>query len=93
MLTPLFHGKGPHHFQADYTWEYKGLLVGTDPVALDATGLRILEAKRREHFGAFEPLATPAKHIQVAEEKFGLGVADPQRIHIERLGFQDGVLI
>ncbi|MBU0754664.1 MAG: twin-arginine translocation signal domain-containing protein, partial [Planctomycetes bacterium] len=23
MLTPLFHGKGPHHFQAKYTWPYK----------------------------------------------------------------------
>ena len=36
MLTPLFHGKGPHHYNAEYTWEYKGLIVGRDPVAVDA---------------------------------------------------------
>jgi len=93
MLTPLFHGKGPHHFQADYTWEYKGLIVGSDPVAVDATGLRILQAKRREHFGKEEPFASSPKHIQVAETEFGLGVADPARIELVKLGWQDGVLI
>jgi hypothetical protein len=32
MLTPLFHGKGPHHYNSAYTWEYGGLIVGEDPV-------------------------------------------------------------
>ena len=93
MLTPLFHGKGPHHFQAKYTWPYNGLIIGTDPVAVDATGLRILEAKRREFFGKDEPLSVPPKHIRVAETKYHLGVSDPNRIDVKRIGWMDEVLI
>jgi hypothetical protein len=93
MLTPLFHGKGPHHFQAKYTWPYNGLIVGTDPVAVDATGIRILEAKRREHFGKDEPLSVPPKHIRVAETRYNLGVSDPDRIQVKKIGWMEGVLI
>ncbi len=93
MLTPLFHGKGPHHFQAKYTWPYNGLIVGTDPVAVDATGVRILEAKRREYFGKDEPLSVPPKHIRVAETKYDLGVSNPDRIRVKKIGWMDGVLI
>ncbi len=60
---------------------------------MDATGLRILEAKRREFFGEDQPFATSPKHIKVAEEKFHLGVADPARIDITRLGSMEGALI
>ena len=93
LLTPLFHGKGPHHFQARYTWPYKGLLLGLDPVAVDATGVRILEAKRTAYFGEAQPFAVPPKHIQVAEKKFHLGVADPARITVKKLGWKEGALI
>jgi hypothetical protein len=93
MLSPLFHGKGPHHFHAEYTWNYKGLIVGLDPVAVDSTGLRILEARRREHFGKEEPFATPVTHLQVADKKYRLGNADPSRIEVVKLGWQEGVLI
>ena len=93
MLTPLFHGKGPHHFQAKYTWQYKGLIVGLDPVAVDATGVRIFDAKRKDYFGREEPLAVSPKHIRVAEEKYHLGIADPSRIDIQKLGWMDGALI
>ena len=93
MLSPLFHGKGPHHFHAEYTWNYNGLIVGFDPVAVDATGLRILEAKRREHFGKEEPFTTPVTHLEVAEKKYQLGYADPAKIDVVKLGWQDGILI
>jgi len=93
MLTPLFHGKGPHHYNAAYTWEYGGLIVGRDPVAVDSVGVRILSAKRAEHFGAEQPFAVPPKHIEVAERKFGLGVADPARIDLVKLGWEAGALI
>ena len=93
MLSPLFHGKGPHHFHAEYTWNYKGMIVGFDPVAVDSTGLRILEAKRRAHFGKEEPFATPVTHLEVAEKKYRLGNADPSRIEVIKLGWQDDVLI
>ena len=73
MLTPQFHGVGPHSFSPEFTWPYAGLLVGTDPVAVDATGARILAAKRRAHFGEERPLSPPAHHIRIAGERYDLG--------------------
>lgn len=93
MLSPLFHGKGPHHYLPEYTWNYKGLIVGFDPVAVDATGVRILQAHRREHFGKEEPFSTPVTHLQVAQDKYQLGWAEASRIDVVKLGWQDGVLI
>ncbi|MFC1547129.1 DUF362 domain-containing protein [Candidatus Neomarinimicrobiota bacterium] len=93
MLNPLFHGSGPHHFNPKYTWPYKGLLVGTDPVAVDATGLRILTAKRREFFGDERPLTPPAKHILLADTRHHLGTADPGQIELIKLGWEEGILI
>jgi hypothetical protein len=93
MLHPLFHGIGPHHFSRKYTWEYNGILVGQDPVAVDATGLRILQAKRREFFGRERRLRVPAKHIFLADTRHGLGVSDPDRIELIKLGYKEGILI
>ncbi len=93
MLTPLFHGIGPHHYSDQYVWEYKGLLAGVDPVAVDSVGVRILEAKRREFFGEERPLQPPAHHIRYADTRHGLGTSDPARIDLVRLGWEDGVLI
>ena len=93
MFTPLFHGVGPHHYAKDYTWEYKGLVVSRDPVAADVTGLRIIQAKRREHFGDDRPLQMTAHHIQLADTRHHLGVSDPARIELVRLGWDEGALI
>lgn len=93
MLTPLFHGKGPHHFQKKYTWEYYGLLVSRDPVAVDATGLRILEAKRKDFFKDNQPFTVSPKHIGLAETRHRLGVADPSRIELIKLGWMEDSLI
>lgn len=93
MLTPLFHGSGPHHFNPEYLWRYNGLLVGTDPVAVDAVGARIIEARRREYFGEDRPISPPPKHIELADTRHKLGNADPDRIELIRLGWRDGELI
>lgn len=93
MLTPQFNCLGPHHFDREFTWPYCGMIVGTDPVALDAVGLRIIEARRREYFKEESPVRPSAKHIRAAEEKHHIGVADPARITITRIGWKDGVLI
>jgi hypothetical protein len=93
MLTPQFHGVGPHSFSPDFIWPYKGLIVGTDPVAVDATGARIIEARRRQHFGEERPISPPPHHIQLADTRYGLGVSDPQRIDLVRLGWMEGALI
>lgn len=93
MLTPLFHSVGPHDFNARYTWPYRGLLAGTDPVAVDSVGLSILEAQRRVHFGKDEPFPVSPKHIRVAAEKYKLGVADLSRIDLKTVGWSEGLLI
>ena len=93
MLTPLFHGSGWHHFDPKYTWPYKGLVISTDPVAADATGLRILEAKRRQHFGAPRALEPEPKHIRLAGERHGLGEWRTERIEVLHLGPEKGRLI
>ena len=93
MLTPLFYGVGPHHFNKEYVWNYYGLIVGFDPVAVDATGVRILQAKRSDYFGEDRPINPPPKHIMTADTKFGLGHADPSKIEIVRLGYQEEAYI
>ena len=93
MLTPQFHSTGPHSYSDKYVWEYKGLLVSQDPVAVDSVGLRIILAKRLEYFGENRPFQTPAKHIELAETRHRLGVADPDKIDLIRLGYTDDILI
>ena len=93
MLNPQFHTVGPHSYADKYIWEYKGLIVSKDPVAADSTGLRIIETKRKEYFGDDVPMKTPAKHIRLAETRHGLGVADPAKIELIKLGWEDGILI
>jgi len=93
LLTPQFHGVGPHSFSSRFTWPYGGLLVGTDPVAVDATGARIIEAKRNEYFGEARPISPPPHHIEIADTRYGLGNSSPDRIELVRLGWQESSLI
>jgi hypothetical protein len=93
LLTPLFHGIGPHHFSREYVWPYRGILVGQDPVAVDATGVRILQAKRLQFFKEDRPLQPPAHHIVYADTRHHLGVSDPDHIELVKLGWQDDILV
>lgn len=93
MITPLFHGVGPHHFNEKYTWRYNGLILGFDPVAVDATGLRIIEAHREEYFGEERPISPSPHHIQLADTKHNLGNADPDKIDLVKLGWKEGILV
>ena len=93
MLTPLFHGVGPHHFNKKYVWPYKGLIVSFDPVAADSVGLQIIQAKRKEFFGEDKPLNPPAKHIYLADTRHNLGTADPKKIDLVKIGFKEGIFI
>jgi len=93
MLTPLFHGTGPHHFNKEYLWKYNGLLVGFDPVAVDSVGVRILENKRKEYFGEERPLNPPAKHILLADTRHKLGNANPEKINLVKIGWKEEILL
>jgi hypothetical protein len=92
-LTPQFHCRGPHGFDRRYVWEYKGLIVGTDPVAVDSVALRIIMAKRAEHFGSDNRLPALPRHIRVADVKHGLGNSDFNKIELIKLGWKEGILI
>jgi hypothetical protein len=93
MLTPLFHMIGTQQYNKDFTWGYKGLIVSRDPVAADATGLRVLEAKRRDYFKDDGLLKPTPHHIQLADTRHHLGVSDPARIELVKLGWSEGILI
>lgn len=93
MFTPQFQSVGPHSFSADYVWDYKGMLVGFDPVAVDSVGLRIIQAKRNEYFKEDRPLNPPAKHIELADTRHHLGTADPNKIELIKLGWEKDCLV
>lgn len=93
MITPLFHGVGPHHFNEKYTWAYNGLIVSTDPVAADATGLRIIEAKRTKYFGEERPVTPSPHHIQLADTRHNLGNAAQENIELVKMGWKENMLI
>jgi len=92
-LTPQFHGRGPHNFSRRYVWNYKGLIIGQDPVAVDSVGLRLIMAKRRKELGPGQELPPVPKHIQIADTKYGIGTSDPAKIELIKLGWMDDVMI
>lgn len=93
MLTPQFHNVGPHGYSKEYVWNYYGLIVGIDPVACDAVGLKIIEAKRKEYFGDDRPLNPPAKHIELADTRHHLGNAQMSKIDLIKSGYEEGRFI
>jgi len=76
-IRPLFAG-GPADNE-QYRWDFRGLIVGTDPVAVTAVGIRILEAKRKESVGKDWPMTAARRMVAYAQE-IGLGNADADRI-------------
>jgi len=93
MLTPLFHGIGPHHYSQKHTWPYRGLIISRDPVAADATGARIIQAKRNQYFEKEMPISPRPLHIETADTRYGLGNSHPDRIQLIRMGWKEDALI
>ncbi|GAG10180.1 unnamed protein product, partial [marine sediment metagenome] len=56
-------------------------------------GLRVIQAKRREFFGEDRPLEPLPKHVQLADTRHGIGTANPEKIELIKLGWQENVLI
>ena len=90
-LLPMFD-KGPQ-VTPKYRWPYRGLVVGTDPVAVDTVCLRIIQAKRDAFKGEPWPVSPPPKSIAVADTKYHLGTSDPSKIHLLKMGWDHDVLI
>ena len=93
VLTPQFYGRGANFFDRRYVWPYKGLIVGSDPVAVDAVGAHLLQTKRIAFFGEDRALDVPPIHIVAADKTYHLGVSDLSRIQLIKLGWMEEVLI
>lgn len=90
-LRPLCD-KGP---QPDprYMWNYNGIIASIDPVAAEAVGLKIIQAKRDEIKGEPWPISPPPLCVEAAQKEHLLGTCDLAKIDIKRLGWAEGVLV
>jgi len=90
-LRPLCD-KGP---QPDprYRWPYKGLLAGSDPVAVDTVGLRIITNKRTAMRGEPWPLQPPPLCVEAADKTYGLGTSRWEEIELKHFGWEENLLI
>ena len=86
-----YHGGPPARPQ--FMWEHKTIYFATDPVALDKTGLKVVDAKRAEVGMASIALSKPdeashylncqVEHIEIAGS-LGLGVFDDKKIQVKK---------
>ncbi len=90
-LRPLCD-KGP---QPDprYLWPYKGLIAGTDPVAVETVCLKVIMQKRQALRGEPWPLSPPPMVVEMADKRYGLGTSKLEEIQIERIGWTEDVLV
>lgn len=90
-LRPLCD-KGP---QPDprYLWDYKGLIAGRDPVAVEAVCLRVILQKRQALRGEPWPLSPPPLCVEMADKKYGLGTSRMEQIQLTRIGWTAEALV
>jgi hypothetical protein len=90
-LRPLCD-KGP---QPDprYMWPYKGLIAGTDPVAVERICLKVITEKRHALRGETWLLSPPPFCVEAADKQYHLGTSDLQRIKIETAGWTQDLLL
>jgi len=91
MLRPYF-GPGPQ-INPLHRWNYGGILVATDPVAVDTVCLRICQVKRDLFKGEEWPISPPPDSIYSADKNYKLGTSDPTKIKLIKLGWEKDVLI
>jgi hypothetical protein len=91
MLRPYF-GPGPQ-INPLHQWDYKGILVGTDPVAIDTVCLSICQKKRNLFKGEEWLISPPPRSLAAADSVYHLGTSDPTKIKLTRLGWEKEQLI
>jgi uncharacterized protein (DUF362 family) len=74
-------------YNPQYTWNYNGLLVSTDPVAIDQIGATIIEKKREEAgLPSLAQVGRPPNYIAIAADaEHKLGTNDPEKIELVHL--------
>ncbi len=93
VLTPLFHSIGPHRYAENAVWNYKGIMVSTDPVAVDALGVRLLEKMRKAFYEIPPRGGTSTRHVGLADTRHGIGIANLDEIELKKIGWMEDVLI
>ncbi|HUU09879.1 MAG TPA: DUF362 domain-containing protein [Phycisphaerae bacterium] len=78
-IRPLYAATFTDH--PDYRWDFRGLIVATDPVAATAVGMRILEKQRAVARGKAWPM-TAARQMVAWGQAIGLGNAQADRIDL-----------
>jgi hypothetical protein len=91
VLRPYF-GPGPQ-INPLHRWNYGGIMVGADPVAIDTVCLKLCQVKRRLFKGEDWPISPPPDNIAAADKTYHLGTSDPARIKLVKLGWDKDVLI
>lgn len=91
-ILAAYHG-GPGGKVGKYMWEHKTMYFSTDPVAMDKTGLRVIDAKRAEvgmkSIAEAKPdpdstfLNMQVEHIEIAGA-LGLGEYDDKKIDVRK---------
>ena len=91
-ILAAYHG-GPGGKVKDYMWDHNTMYFSTDPVALDKTGLKVIDAKRAQVGMLPISTAKPDKdsqflnmqveHIEIAGV-LGLGTFDDSKITVRR---------
>ncbi|HLK66243.1 MAG TPA: DUF362 domain-containing protein [Bryobacteraceae bacterium] len=86
-----YHGGPPARPQ--FMWEHKTIYFATDPVALDKTGLKVIDAQRTKMGMPSIALSKPddashflncqVEHIEIAGS-LGLGVFDDKKIQVKK---------
>ncbi len=84
-LRPYF-GPGPRPNPV-HRWNYNGLLVGTDPVAVETVCLALIQKKRDLFKNESWPVSPPPVCIASADTKYKLGTSDPSKIKLICLGW------
>ena len=72
--------------QGKQTWQYRGLLVSPDPVAIDVMGAQIVQARRDQVRGQPWPLTPAPTYLRAAQERYRLGQADKSKITVRLRG-------
>lgn len=86
-LRPLYH------HDPISRWRYQGLILGTDPVAIDTVCLNVLQEKRNRIRPPHWPLDASARHITVADTKYCLGTSELEKIDIGLIGWKRDCLL
>ena len=76
-----------------YKWPDKGLIAGTDPVAVETVCLKIIMEKRKLMKGEPWPLSPPPVCVEAADKDYGLGTSKWEEIVLEKAGWEKDALV